>query len=282
MVGIAAHPVANAHDFWVQPAQYWVQPGDVVPVTLQVGDEPSQQRSNIPLRRITRFASIAPTGGSTDRSGDLRLRGPEHDGELRFREQGTHIVILETDNRAQSHLPADRFNAYLLEEGLTPAIEHRQRTGRTGAAGLERYSRRTKAIVQVGPSVSGDTSIARPVGLSLELVPETNPYARSRPAQLVVRVVHEGQALPGALAKLIDLQRRLVVVEEQRSDANGRVRFAMPDSGAWLVSVTWTQPLPASEGFDFETTFSTLSFGFAADRDDGSKGIGRNTRALWR
>jgi len=34
-------------------------------------------------------------------------------------------VVLETDDRAQSHLPAIRFNDYLRAEGLTAALEQR-------------------------------------------------------------------------------------------------------------------------------------------------------------
>jgi hypothetical protein len=36
----------------------------------------------------------------------------------------------------------------------------------------------------------------------------------------------------------------------------------MPRSGSWLLNVIWTKPLAASDETDFETVFSSLSFGF--------------------
>ena len=41
----------------------------------------------------------------------------------------------------------------------------------------------------------------------------------------------------------------------------GRTSFTMPDTGTWLLNVIWTKALPRSEETDFETVFSSLSFG---------------------
>jgi len=35
----------------------------------------------------------------------------------------------------------------------------------------------------------------------------------------------------------------------------------MPERGNWLLNVIWTKPLPATDEADFETIFSSLSFG---------------------
>jgi hypothetical protein len=39
----------------------------------------------------------------------------------------------------------------------------------------------------------------------------------------------------------------------------------MPTSGSWLLNVIWTKVSPRTEETDFETVFSSLSFGFAPD-----------------
>jgi retron-type reverse transcriptase len=36
----------------------------------------------------------------------------------------------------------------------------------------------------------------------------------------------------------------------------------MPSSGTWLLNVIWTKVQPRSAETDFQTTFSSLSFGF--------------------
>ena len=251
---------AAAHDFWIQPQQFWPATNTASPMTLQVGHGPYRQRSPIPVGRVTRFFAVGPRGAAVDLRSGLHPGGAAEDGVLRLPGAGVYVVVLQTDDRAQSHLPAIRFNDYLAAEGLTPALEARRRDHRTDADGSERYSRQAKALVRQGP---GDASqVTRPVGLPLEIVPEANPYATPRAASLPVRVLYEGRPLAGALVKLTNLADDATPLETRRTDAAGRAVFTMPQAGAWLLNVIWTKPLPRTEETDFETVFSSLSFGF--------------------
>jgi len=257
-----AHSVP-AHDFWVQPNEYWLTPEEVTPMTLQVGHGPFRQRSPIRLSRVTRFVAVAPDGGTIDLRDRLHLGGEKTDGDLRLRAPGAYVLVFETDAQAQSHLPAIRFNDYLEVEGLTSALEQRERTHRMDADGSENYSRRAKSIVQVGPPGAGSQAqVTRPVGLPLEIVPEQSPYAEPRPTTLPVRVIYEGRPLAGALIKLTNLEHDAEPLETHRTDRDGRASFIMPKGGTWLLNVIWTKPLPSSRDTDFETVFSSLSFGF--------------------
>jgi uncharacterized GH25 family protein len=253
---------ASAHDFWVQPNAYWVNPEAVTPMTLQVGHGPYRQRSPIPLARISRFQAIAPNGTMIELRDQLRLGQPEKDGDLQFQNPGIYVVVLETDNRAQSHLPAIRFNDYLKVEGLQPALDYREQTHRTEADGAENYSRCAKSLVQVGSGSVEQTQVLKPVGLPLEIIPEKNPYAEPRSTRLPVRVLYEGRALAGALVKLTDLKHDEAPLEMQLTDATGHATFSMPQSGAWLLNVIWTKVLPRTRETDYETVFSSLSFGY--------------------
>lgn len=256
---------AAAHDFWLQPEQFWVGPQALTSLTLQVGHGPDRQRSPIASRRITRFEAIAPNGTAMDLHAHLRVGGKTEDGEFLFPVAGTYVLVLQTDDQAQSFLPAIRFNDYLRTEGLTAALEYRERMHRTNADGSENYSRIAKSIIQVGSSTGVlPASASTPLGLPLEIVPECNPYAEPRPARLRVRVIYEGRPLAGGLVKLTNLEHDAQPVEMQRTDRMGRASFIMPHSGAWLLNVIWTRPLPSSRETDFETVFSSLSFGFPA------------------
>ena len=176
--------------------------------------------------------------------------------------RGTYLIVLETDNRAESHLPAIRFNDYLKVEGLTPALMLRTRTGRTAADGAENYSRHAKTIVQVGSVDSrGQARIVRPAGLKLEIVPEVSPATIGPGGTLPLRIFYQGVPLPGALVKLNDLDHDAQPIAMRRSDAQGRVAFASPGKGNWQINVIWTRPLPNTSLADFDTSFSSLSFG---------------------
>lgn len=205
---------AAAHDFWIQPQ---------APYSLLVGHGPYRQVSPIPPSRIIRSETI-----------------------------GGHLMVLETDDKAQSHLPAIRFNDYLKAEGLTPALEERERTGRTNRDGSERYSRRAKALIGVGP---GDPLFTHRVGLTLEIVPEPG-------AGLPVRVFYKDQPLAGALVKLTDLDHDEEPYQTRRTDETGRAAFALPQKGSWLLNVIWTEAQGPAAETDFATIFSSLSFTF--------------------
>lgn len=265
LIGLIYGLSADAHDFWVQPAEYWLQPQTASSITLQVGHGPFRQRSPIPLSRISRFEAIGPDGLANGLRGTLHLGGSAGDGELVFPQPGAYVLVLETDNRAQSHLPAIRFNDYLTVEGLTPALEQRDRLQQTDRDGSENYSREAKAIVQVGlPDANSQRQVTRPLGLPLEIVPEETPYAQPRPRVLPVRVIYEGQPLEGALVKLTHLENVATPFETHLTDRMGRATFLMPTEGSWLLNVIWTKPLPRSRETDFETIFSSLSFGFSS------------------
>lgn len=259
-----AMPVA-AHDFWLQPRDWWPAPGAVTGLALQVGHAGDRQRSAIPLRRIARFDALTPDGRRIDLLPTLHLGASDGDASLRFDRPGLYVLAFASDDRAESRLPAARFNEYLLREGLAPALALRDRTHRSHADGIERYGRRAKALLQVGAAESGtQVDAAHPLGLTLELVPEVSPYLVPRAAQLPVRVYYQGKPLAGALVKLYALDHDGAPVATARSDTDGRVRFAMPERGGWMLSVVWTRPLPEGGEFDFETVFSSLSFGFPA------------------
>ena len=259
LAALIAVPAA-AHDFWLQPARFIVEPGAALPATLQVGHGKFRQRSPIPAGRIVAMQSVGP-GGVVDQRSGLNVGKPGDDMRLRFGRSGTYVVALQT-NRTPTTLPALRFNDYLNAEGLTPAIAHRARTGASDNPGREVYSRRAKALVQVGAVTSGQAAVTRPVGMTLEIVPEKNPYAMKPAEPLPVRVLFEGRPLAGALVKLTDLGADEKPVAMHRTDGAGRAVFSVPYGGAWLLNVIWTKPLPNNSAADYDTTFSSLSFAF--------------------
>jgi uncharacterized GH25 family protein len=257
---VVASPAA-AHDFWIEPDAYWIAPGATTSLTLQVGHGPDRQRTKIPQRRITRFTADK----DLDLRGGLTLGGETADGAFRLTAPGAHVLALQTDDRAQSHLPAAAYNAYLKDEGLTSALTWRAQNHQADRDGAESYSRQAKAIVQVGPADGAAGEVTRPLGLKLEIVPERNPYAAPHGGRLPVRVYFEGRPLAGALVKLTDLAHDETPVSARGTDASGRAQFDIPGPGRWLLNVVWTRRAPPSSEADFETTFSSLSFGLPPD-----------------
>lgn len=217
----------SAHDFWIQPDTYRAEPGKPVPITLQVGHGPYRQRSMLPMRRITRFVAGAPDGTLLDLRANLNLGAATEDGAMQLPAPGTYVVVLETDN-----------NARTLD-------------------GAESYSRHSKALVQVGSLESAQAT--QPLGMQLEIVPEVNPYSAAR--SLPIHVLFEGKPAAGALVELTDLAHDAAPVEAHITDENGGSSFVMPAAGRWLLNVIWKRRLDVGQETEFETYFSSLSFG---------------------
>lgn len=261
LVAIALAPVAAAHDFWVQPRSYWVQPAALDPMSVQVGHGPARQIWAVDTARVVMLQAIGPTG-AVDRRADLRI-GPNGDEtRLGFKRPGTYVVALQT-TPALSDLPALRFNAYAKDEGLTSAVQLRQANGLNERPGREIYSRRAKALVRVGSGSKGpDRHVTTPLGLTLEIVPEQDPYGLGPDDPVPVRIYFEGKPLAGALVKLTNLEFDNRPLQTRLSDKDGRAAFQVPRRGTWLINVIWTKPLKGDPRGDFETTFSSLTFGF--------------------
>jgi uncharacterized GH25 family protein len=258
---VATATAAGAHDFWLQPTKWQVDPGEPVAVTLQVGHGAARQRSPIPARRILRFDARSADGRRIDLTPSLHIGQPADDATLSFDAPGAYVVMLETDNRAESHLSAARFNDYLKDEGVTPAAALRARTGRIDADGAENYSRHAKTIIQVGAlSPRDQAALARPAGLVLELVPLASPAQLSAGETMPVRVYYRGAPLAGALVKLNDLDHDAEPVAMRRTEANGVANFAIPRRGQWQFNVIWTRPQGQKSLTDFDTSFSSLTF----------------------
>lgn len=258
---LAAATPAVAHDFWIQPQRFQVRPGAPVPITFLVGHGAARERwqNNDRIVQLIEFHN----GRRIDRRPALQSAGSS-DLLIRFEGDGVHVVGMQT-NHAFSELPAIRFNDYAREEGLVPAIATRRREGKTDAPGRERFSRRAKAIVQVGrPTPANQRLATRPIGLKLEIVPERNPYALGPDRNLPLHVLYNGRRLPNATVKLTSLERDERPVAVLRTDRSGRVSARVPQSGNWLLSVVWTEPVKGDPRVDFDTTFSSLTFGYGA------------------
>jgi uncharacterized GH25 family protein len=261
LLGVCLAQSAIAHDFWVQPGVFVVPPQTIVPLTIQVGHGPARQRWAVNVDRVLRFDDVT-ANAVIDRRAELHPDSGAQDAQLNLATLGTHVIVLET-NHAVSDLPSIRFNAYIADEGLSPAIDARSRSGSSDADGREIYSRRAKALIQVGAAgAAPQPQVTRPMGLTLEIVPQKNPYLLAPNEALPVQVIYEGKPLAGALVKLTNLDFDFKPLEMHRTDAAGRASFNVPHQGKWLLNVIWTKPIKGNPDADFDTTFSSLTFGF--------------------
>lgn len=259
-LALLATPVL-AHDFWIQPARFQVEPNAPLAAVFLVGHGAARDRWNNNDRIVALNEYFG--GRKIDRRASLRSAGPA-DLVIRFDTPGLHVLGMQS-TLASSELPGVRFNDYLKEEGLTLIAAVRQRRGTTDAPGRERYSRRAKSLIQVGaPTVANQRLATRPIGLKLEIVPERNPYALGASRLLPVHVLYNGRRLANATVKLTNLNNDAKPVAIAITDRAGRAQFRIPARGEWLLNTVWGEPVSGVPKVDFDTTFSSLTFGSTA------------------
>jgi len=247
------------HDFWIQPSKFALAVPNRVPLTLFVGHGADKARWGVSADRVVQFRSLGPDG-LIDRKPSLTLGAPSFDAVIPFERRGSYVLGLQSA-LTPSRLPFLRFNEYVADEGITPIAAERKRKGLLKTEGREVYSRRAKAIIQVGPVDPGSVArVVRPLNLLLEIVPERHPMALGSGRVLPVRVLYGGRPLPGALVKITDLRADAKPMAARRTDANGRASFRISQAGAWQMNVVWARPLTTSRGAQFNTTFASLTF----------------------
>ena len=252
---------AMGHDFWLQPQTFRTKTGVGLPITALIGHGDDRGRWEADANRVVMLKSTGPNG-TVDLRGEFKQRGAGSHFAPVFAKKGSHVLYMQT-NHAPSILPANQFNDYAKEEGLTPILQYREQLGTTQSEGREIYSRRAKALIRVGSMTRrGDPRTTKAVGLTLEIVPERDPYALGKSRNLPVRIFYEGKALPGATVKLTNLNADEKPVAIVKTDSSGRAAFHIPESGAWLLNVVWTKPIKGRPDADFDTIFSSLTFGY--------------------
>lgn len=264
-LAICASPVlapAFAHDFWLEPQTFRPSEGASQSVEFYLGDGPVREEWDVRWPRVQSLRSYGPDGVIDLQAGIVEGEA-EGLARVALTGQGGHIVAFES-KPSFIELPPDEFNAYILHEAITPIISEREARATQDKPGRETYSRRAKALVRVGDGgpPGREAHFTRPVGMTLEITPELNPYALAPGEPLPVRVTFHGQPLAGAQIILARLDRLDDPFTVRKTGPDGRASFSFPREGRWRLAAIWSEPLTNRTMADYDTTFSSLTFGY--------------------
>jgi Domain of unknown function (DUF4198) len=262
LLGVVFAGPAGAHDFWLQPETFRMdKPGPLV-VKALVGHSDDLSVWHTAPSRIIAFNSLGP-GGVTDQQTMLAADPAEGTLEPVLAVPGLHVLAL-TSTHSVSDLPADRFNNYVEEEGVRPILEDRVARGTMKKNGREIYSRRAKSLVLVGDiDAASEDHVTRPIGLTLEIVPLTNPMRASADNGMDFEVRYRGQPVAGALVHVQSLGKDDVTIAPIRTNGSGRARFNPETGGEWMLHTVWSSAILHDPRGDYDTIFSSLTFSFA-------------------
>ena len=248
-------PELSAHDFWIQPSTFEPAVGSVVQLRLFVGPHFEGE----PLPRVPQLLSrfiLVSEAGERDVPGRA---GVEPAGVVRIEAPGMQIVAYRSLDSSITIEPA-KFEDYLKEEGLEKISKIRSQRGETQKPAKELFSRCAKALLEAADSATAGKD--KPVGLTLELVAEKNPYSLSAGDELPVLLLLEGKPLAGALVQGL-LHGDGSANVSARTDRSGRARLRLAKTGFWLVKAVEMKAAPAGAGggdADWKSLWASLTF----------------------
>ncbi len=225
---------AAAHEFWLAPSAFRPAAGRFIDVRLLVGDgfpgEPYARNS----KHIRSFDLPGPRG----KVAVPGREGSDPAGRVRIPEAGDYVLGYRS-NTTKVELPARKFEAYLVEEGLASIVAERKRRGESDRPGREIFSRCAKALLGTKDKT---------LGYTLEIVMDADGSGR---------VLYEGKPLGRALVRAF---RRKGEPLSVRTDKEGHFRFAFPHGGVWMLGCVHMRRAPKESGADWESLWASLTF----------------------
>ncbi len=263
---------ARAHTMFLKLESFYLAPNSKAVVQLINGDF-DKSENPITRDRMLDVSIVGPAGvehppaSAWKDSAVYRSHPDSLDTSLltfRTKGPGTYVVAVSTAARTFT-LSAEDFNAYLVHDGVTDALEARQKAGKMGEEATERYSKHVKAIVQVGDARSNHWS--HEMGYPAEFVPLQNPYELSVGGDLRVRFLRAGKPVPNQIVyanhehnHAHDDQGNHVEAVTTRTDSNGVATIPLSSGGRWYVRAIHMAETPSDPDLDYESSWATLTF----------------------
>jgi len=263
-----AASAALAHEVWLEAPRFRLQPDDTVHVRAFVGANFVGEPWTNKAAKVYHLMRFGPAPADTT---NLTPKNVAETDTFRtaftFARPGTHLVLLQSTS-SFIELPADKFTAYLREEGLDYALKLRQENEETTKPGREVYSRCVKTLLQVGDPalmpLAADSACRHAYGLPLELVPEQNPYRLAADKALTVRVLRNGRPAFGAAVQVWQRQPGGLPTTHYttRANQNGRILLRLSGPGPYLLATVDMRPAPARlrERADWQSVWASLTF----------------------
>lgn len=247
-----------AHDLFLKSETYFLQPNAKTVIRLLSGT--FQKSDGLVARDRLRDASVMAPDGQITHPASIAWRDEMKTTllEVQTGVEGTYVVSVSTKPR-EINLSAASFNDYLRHDGLPDILAERRRTGELRKNVRERYSKHVRTLIQVGNATTDN--FKQPLGYTVELIPQQNPYSLAVGDTLDVLCTLEGQPLVNqfVMAGWENARRRGPKPISGRTNALGIVSFKLVSAGKWYVKMIQMTPLK-EPGLNYESKWATLTF----------------------
>jgi uncharacterized GH25 family protein len=225
---------ALAHDFWIEPDEFTPAAEQVVSVSLREGV--GFKGNTLPYIK-TWFTDFSVTD-SSGRDNVESIQGNDPAAEI-VASSGAQLLGYQSQP-SFVELEADKFNKYLEDEGIEFIQAERERRGESQSPAPEYFVRCAKALLQTGP-INDDVYKSK-LGYTLELIPQSNPYALNENDELVFQLIYDDAPIKDRLVQAFN-KSAPDVIQKVRTDGNGMATVKIDRAGIWLVKAVQIIPI---------------------------------------
>ena len=265
-------PVAvTAHEFWMLAQPVSTAGLKAANLSIQVGSYFEGELLPFTPAYIARLQQFS-CGKALDITSLLRESAKTDPFQIPLGCNGTHLFALDSHSNLIT-LPADKFTAYLHDEGLEDIVKLREDSATTTSPGRERYRRHIKALLQTASAPAGSPRtpalLSRQTDQTLEIIFDGQSIAKASDSTMRFRILFEGKPLEQKLVKAWYRHSGQTLIIRARTDRNGNVNFNLPYSGPWMLSVVHMLASTGSENVDWDSFWSSLTFNVITGRTPG-------------
>lgn len=247
-----------AHEFWLEPEKFIYEPGDSVNIRFFVGENFEGENWSGNQSKVNQLNFY-----SKDFTDDLLTELSEDKGDslqISFNDEGT-VMLTFNSNNSFINLEAEKFNAYLKEDGLQSAIDYRREHHESDSAGKEFYQRSVKTILQIGESK--DNTCSKKTNLPLDIIPLQNPYDLKENDSLAIKILFRKSPLKNALIKTWNRIDNHTISIDYTSDEKGEIHIPVIQKGKWMVSTVQMIRLDNNKEADWQSYWGSLTWGYS-------------------
>lgn len=246
---------APAHEFWISPETYTVEPEGQIVAHIRVGQNFKGGAYSYIPQNFVRFDMVAgdrviPVEGRIGDRPALSMTAPA---------EGLVTLVHQTTDYFLTYSDADTFVNFVTSKDFDGVLAEHKARGLPEAGFRERYSRFAKSLIAVGDGDGAD----REVGLLTEIVALANPYTDDPSAGLPVQVLYQGAPRPGVQ---VDVFARgaddAVTLTKYRTDDAGLAVISVQPETDYLVDSVVMRPLEPEAENDpvWESLWASLTF----------------------
>ncbi len=257
VVSLLASP-AVAHEFWIEPLAYQVEPDGRLEAHLVNGQDFAGVKLPYLPRGFVNFLMFTDANNAariTGRAGDLPALQQD---PLR---EGLNVVAYQARASSISYATWEKFQNFIDHKDFGDVLSTHRARDLPEEDFKEVYSRYSKTLFGVGNSIGVDTR----VGLETEFVALTNPYTDDLSGGMQVQLYYMNEPRPNVQVEVFEKASDLSVeISLYRTDDNGIATIPVKAGYSYMVdAVVLREPsedVARTMGAVWETLWANLTF----------------------